>query len=65
MPMEKTFNAAEAEARIQKELTMTPRTNTKFVGAKAAAFPIYFESSTRYYLPRHWARAQFGESLFT
>jgi superfamily II DNA or RNA helicase len=56
----KSSLSAEAEARIQKELTMTPRTNTKFVGAKAAAFPIYFESSTRYYLPRHWARAQFG-----
>jgi superfamily II DNA or RNA helicase len=51
----------EQDARIQKELMMTPRTNTKFVGgAKAAAFPIYFESATRYYLPRHWARAVFG-----
>jgi superfamily II DNA or RNA helicase len=48
---------------IMKELTVTPKMNTKFASKamiQAATFKVYRESPTRYYLPRAWATANFG-----
>lgn len=56
----KSAISAEKQEWIRKQLTVAPKVNTKFVGAKAASFPVFFESSTRFYLPRHWAREHFG-----
>ena len=56
----KSAISAEKQEWIRKQLTVAPKLNTKFVGAKAASFPVFFESSTRFYLPRHWAREHFG-----
>lgn len=50
----------EKQQWIREKLTVTPKVNTKFLGAKAASFTIFFESATRFYLPRHWAREHFG-----
>ena len=52
---------AEKQEWIRKQLTVAPKLNTKFAAtAKPASFPVFFESSTRFYLPRHWAREHFG-----
>ena len=45
---------------IQQTLTVAPKTNSKFA-ATGQPFAVYFESATRFYLPRHWAREQFGK----
>lgn len=51
----------EKQDWIRKQLTVAPKVNSKFANAKpAASFPVFFESSTRFYLPRHWAREHFG-----
>jgi superfamily II DNA or RNA helicase len=45
---------------IQQTLTVSPKTNSKFAAA-GQPFAVYFESATKFYLPRHWARTQFGK----
>jgi superfamily II DNA or RNA helicase len=45
---------------VREQLTVTPKLNTKFLAAKPKSFPVFFESPTRFYLPRHWARSNFG-----
>lgn len=45
---------------IREQLTVAPKLNTKFLIAKPKSFPVFFESPTRFYLPRHWARSHFG-----
>ena len=55
----KSSLTAPQQQKIRQSLTVTPTTNSKFaVGGKP--FAVYFESATRFYLPRHWAREQFG-----
>ena len=55
----KSSLTASQQQKIRQSLTVTPTTNSKFaVGGKP--FAVYFESATRFYLPRHWAREQFG-----
>ena len=56
----KSSLTAEKQEWVRNQLTVAPKINTKFVGAKAPSFPVFFESSTRFYLPRHWAREHFG-----
>jgi len=54
---------SEQTARIQKELLVTPKMNTKFATAAATAaatFKLYRESPTRWYLPRRWGQDAFG-----
>ena len=51
------------EAQIQKlrsDLTMSPKVLDKFQ-KMAPHFPIYYESKTRFYVPRNWGKQQFGE----
>jgi len=46
--------------RLRSDLTMTPKVLDKFQGT-IPSFPIYYESATRYYVPRHWGKKRFGE----
>lgn len=46
--------------RLRSDLTMTPKVLDKFQGS-IPSFPIYYESATRYYVPRHWGKNRFGE----
>ena len=51
------------EAQIQKlrsDLTMSPKVLDKFQ-KMAPHFPIYYESKTRFYVPRNWGKQHFGE----
>ena len=43
---------------IRSSLTMAPKAD-KF--QKTQSFPIYYESKTRYYVPRYWGIKHFGE----
>jgi len=45
---------------LRSELTMTPKTIDKFQKG-VASFPIYYESKTRFYVPRHWGIQKYGE----
>jgi len=45
---------------LRSELTMTPKVLDKFQKG-VASFPIYYESKTRFYVPRHWGVKKFGE----
>jgi superfamily II DNA or RNA helicase len=45
---------------IRSQLTMSPKVLDKFQMANAN-FPIYYESKTRFYVPRHWGIKHFGE----
>ena len=38
---------------LRSELTMQPKTLDKFQKG-VPSFPIYYESKTRFYVPRHW-----------
>jgi superfamily II DNA or RNA helicase len=50
---------ADEIALIKRELTVSPKVLEKFAkGVKS--FPIFLESSTRYYLPRIWGQEHFG-----
>ncbi len=46
---------------IRSNLVMTPKTLDKYQKAGVSSFPIYYESKTRFYIPRHWGKTQFGE----
>jgi hypothetical protein len=49
----------DQEALIKRELTVSPKVLEKFAkGVKS--FPVFLESSTRYYLPRVWGQEHFG-----
>ena len=45
---------------IRKELTVSPKQMGRFAG-QADSWPIFQESAARYYLPRMWGLAEFGE----
>ena len=45
---------------IRKELTVAPKTQSR-VAVAGKPFSVYYESPQRFYLPRHWARDQFGQ----
>jgi len=50
----------EQVALIKRELTVAPKVLEKFAKA-AKTFPLWLESTARYYLPRVWAQEHFGE----
>ena len=52
--------SSEKEAKIRKELTVKPVTQARFAAMVDNEFPVYLESATRLYLPRMWARDNFG-----
>jgi superfamily II DNA or RNA helicase len=45
---------------LRSELTMSPKTLDKFQ-KDIQNFPIYYESKTRFYVPRHWGIKKFGQ----
>ena len=45
---------------LRSELTVAPKVLDKFQ-KDIQTFPIYAESKTRYYVPRHWGLKKFGE----
>ncbi len=45
---------------LRAQLVMTPKTMDNYQGDNAS-FPVYYESKTRFYVPRHWGKKEFGE----
>jgi superfamily II DNA or RNA helicase len=58
--IKKSYLTAEQTQQIRSELIMSPKVLDKFQNA-SSKFPIYYESKTRFYVPRHWGTVQFGE----
>lgn len=49
----------EQQQRLRKDLTVAPESKS-MRGPQGQPFTIYYESPLRFYVPRHWAREQFG-----
>ena len=58
--IKKSFLTEVQIKRIQSELTMAPKVLDKFQKI-TPKFQIYYESKTRYYVPRQWGKKTFGE----
>jgi superfamily II DNA or RNA helicase len=59
----KSALSSEQTEHLLKELTVTPKMNTKFASKAmidAATFKVYRESPARYYVPRAWGTATYG-----
>lgn len=59
----KSSLSAQETERIQKELLVAPKVNSKYMGKAALdalSFKVYRESPSRWYLPRAWATQAFG-----
>lgn len=59
----KSSLSAKDTEKIQKELLVAPKVNSKYMGKAALdalSFKVYRESPTRWYLPRAWATQAFG-----
>ena len=50
----------EQNTKIQKDLNVSPKQMGRFA-PQADSWPVYQESASRYYLPRAWALAEFGQ----
>lgn len=48
------------QKKLRADLTMTPKMKARGI-AGPPPFPIYMESKTRFYLPRAWAQAIYGQ----
>ena len=58
--IKKSFLSVDQIKQLRSELTVAPKVLDKFQrGVKT--FPIYYESKTRFYVPRHWGKKSFGE----
>jgi superfamily II DNA or RNA helicase len=58
--IKKSFLTEVQTQMLRSNLTMSPKVLDKFQ-KMAPHFPIYYESKTRFYVPRHWGKKQFGE----
>jgi superfamily II DNA or RNA helicase len=58
--IKKSFLTDAQVTQLKSELTVAPKVLDKFQRG-VESFPIYHESKTRYYLPRHWGKKTFGE----
>ena len=58
--IKKTFLTPTQIQDIRSQLTMSPKVLDKFQNSNTN-FPIYYESKTRFYVPRHWGKTHFGE----
>jgi superfamily II DNA or RNA helicase len=55
------LNAAKTQ-ELKRILTVTPKVPPSFAAVgKVTAFPLYLESSSRWYLPRAWAIKKYGK----
>lgn len=60
--IKKTSLTKEEIVQLRKDLTVSPVTNVKFSAMSgASAFPVYMESSIRFYVPRMWGITHFGQ----
>jgi len=53
---------AEEVQKIRKELTVSPKVAGRFGNAKSDSFTVFMETPSRFYLPRMWAKDEFGEA---
>jgi superfamily II DNA or RNA helicase len=58
--IKKTFLNEQQTRQLRTDLTMKPKVMDKFQNI-TPSFPIYYESKTRFYVPRQWGKKQFGE----
>lgn len=58
--IKKSYLTDEQMLTLRTELTMKPKVLDKYQKG-VASFPIYYESSTRFYVPRHWGIHHYGE----
>jgi len=58
--IKKTFLTEQQTRQLRTDLTMKPKVMDKFQNI-TPSFPIYYESKTRFYVPRQWGKKQFGE----
>lgn len=58
--IKKTFLNDLQINELRKQLTMAPKVLDKFQKC-ISNFPIYYESKTRFYVPRHWGIKKYGE----
>jgi superfamily II DNA or RNA helicase len=58
--IKKSFLTPTQIQDIRSQLTMSPKVLDKFQNSNTN-FPIYYESKTRFYVPRHWGKTHFGE----
>ena len=56
----KSALSSDEQSSLRKALTVAPKVPEKFVRGGADAFPIYMESSGRFYVPRHWGIQKYG-----
>lgn len=58
--IKKTFLNEQQTRQLRTDLTMKPKVMDKFQNI-TPSFPIFYESKTRFYVPRQWGKKQFGE----
>jgi len=58
--IKKTFLTEAQTKHLHTNLTMAPKVLDKFQKI-TPTFSIYYESKTRFYVPRHWGKKHFGE----
>lgn len=58
--IKKAVLSNEQTTYLRSSLTMAPKTLDKFQKT-VEHFPIYYESKTRFYVPRHWGIKEFGK----
>ena len=51
----------EQTIKIRTELLMSPKVCDKYQKVGQSPFPIYYESKSRFYVPRNWGIKYFGE----
>ena len=59
--VKKDWLSHEQNTKIQKDLNVSPKQMGRYA-AQADSWPVYQESASRYYLPRAWGLAEFGEA---
>lgn len=58
--IKKSYLTEEQTLALRTELTMKPKVLDKYQKG-IPSFPIYYESATRFYVPRHWGIRHYGE----
>ena len=58
--IKKSSLTPEKTIELRKNLTVSPITNSKYAAPATQAFPVYLESSARFYIPRMYGREHFG-----
>ena len=58
--LKKSLLTEKESSELRKALTVAPKVLDKFQWT-ATPFPIFAESATRFYVPRHWGIKKYGE----